>query len=177
MGEYVQDFEFSLVFDDGTTRHVLGYGTPLLDEQGHPRGAVHVLVDITDRKQAEEALLKAHDELELRVQKRTAQLRESEKIALDQMREIETYYHTAPIGLCVLDTDLRYLRINELLAQWNGIPASKHIGRTLREVLPWLADEVERVARQVIETGNPVINMEITGETPDQPGIEKNMDG
>ena len=49
-GEYVRDFEFSLVFDDGTTRHVLGYGTPLLDEQGNPRGAVHVLVDITAAK-------------------------------------------------------------------------------------------------------------------------------
>ena len=173
MGEHVQDFEFSLVFDDGTIRHVLGYGTPLLDEQGHPRGAVHVLVDITDRKQAEEALLKAHEELEHRVQKRTAQLRESEKIALDQMREIETYYRTAPIGLGVLDTDLRYLKINELLAQWNGIPASKHVGRTLREILPWLADEVERVTRQVIETGNPVNNMEINGETPDQPGMRR----
>jgi PAS domain S-box-containing protein len=55
-GVLVQDFEFSLVFDDGTTRHMLGYGTPLLDEQGQPRGAVNVLVDITKRKQAEEAL-------------------------------------------------------------------------------------------------------------------------
>jgi PAS domain S-box-containing protein len=172
-GEHVQDLEFDLVFDDGTTRHLLGYGTPLLDEHGHPRGAVHVLVDITERKRAEEVLRKAHEELELQVQRRTAQLRESEKIALDQMREIETFYHTAPIGLCVLDTDLRYLRINELLAGWNGLPASKHIGKTLREVLPSLADEVEQAARQVIETGNPVINTEITGEAPDQPGIKR----
>jgi PAS domain S-box-containing protein len=173
MGELVRDFEFDLVFDDGTTRHVLGYGTPLLDEHGHPRGAVHVMMDITDRKQAQKTLLKAREELELQVQRRTAQLRESEKIALDQMREIETYYHTAPIGLCVLDTNLRYLRINELLAGWNGIPTSKHVGRTLREILPLLADEVERMARQVIETGNPVTNKEITGETPDQPGIRR----
>ena len=55
-GEYVQDFEFSLAFDDGMRRHVLGYGTPLLDEKQRPRGAVHVLVDITERKRAEETL-------------------------------------------------------------------------------------------------------------------------
>jgi len=55
-GAQVRDFEFSLVFDDGMVRHVLGYGTPLLDEQGCPRGAVHVLVDITARKHMEEAL-------------------------------------------------------------------------------------------------------------------------
>jgi PAS domain S-box-containing protein len=55
-GIQVQDFEFSLVFDDGTTRDVVGYGTPLRNQQGHPRGAVHVLVDITERKRAEEEL-------------------------------------------------------------------------------------------------------------------------
>jgi PAS domain S-box-containing protein len=52
-GEHVRDFEFRLVFDDGTARDLLGYGTPLLDERGRPRGAVHVLVDITKRKRAE----------------------------------------------------------------------------------------------------------------------------
>jgi len=55
-GEYVKDFEFSLAFTDGTTRHLLGYGTPLLDEQQQPHGAVHVLVDITERKKMEDAL-------------------------------------------------------------------------------------------------------------------------
>ena len=38
-------------------RHVLGYGTPLLDEKGSQRGTVAVLVDITERKQTE-AILK-----------------------------------------------------------------------------------------------------------------------
>jgi PAS domain S-box-containing protein len=54
LGERVRDFEFSLVFDDNTIRHVLGYGTPLQGDKGQPRGAVHVLVDITERKKAEE---------------------------------------------------------------------------------------------------------------------------
>ena len=64
-GEHVQDFEFSLVFDDGITSHLLGYGTPLLDEQNRPRGAVHVLVDITERKQAEVLLQRQADLLHL----------------------------------------------------------------------------------------------------------------
>jgi PAS domain S-box-containing protein len=55
-GTRVEDFEFSIAFDDGATRHVLGYGTPLRDEEGRPRGAVHVLVDITERKRAEDEL-------------------------------------------------------------------------------------------------------------------------
>jgi len=61
----VQNFEFSLVFDDGTTREVLGYGMPLWDDKGRPRGAVHVLVDITERKHAEEALRHSETRLTL----------------------------------------------------------------------------------------------------------------
>ncbi len=63
-GEHVRDFEFTLAFDDGVIRHLLGYGTPLLDGQQRTRGAVHALVDITERKQAEEARQRALDESE-----------------------------------------------------------------------------------------------------------------
>ncbi len=49
-------------------------GAPLLDEQGRIIGGIAVIVDITDRKRAEEELQKAHDELELRVRQRTEEL-------------------------------------------------------------------------------------------------------
>ncbi len=64
-GEHVRDFEITLVFDDGMVRHVLGYGTPLLDDRGRPRGAVVSLVDITERKKAEEALRLSEQRLAL----------------------------------------------------------------------------------------------------------------
>ncbi|HUH67390.1 MAG TPA: PAS domain-containing protein [Syntrophales bacterium] len=64
-GEEVRDFEFSIVFADGTIRQVMGYGTPLFDENGQPRGAIHTLVDITDRKRTEEALRESEARLTL----------------------------------------------------------------------------------------------------------------
>ena len=50
--------------------------------------------------------------------------------------ELDHLYQTAPVGLCLLDRNLRYLRINELLAEFHGKPVSEHIGRPIREVLP-----------------------------------------
>ena len=90
-----------------------------------------------------------------------------------RLLEIEAIYQTAPVGLCVLDADLRYVRINERLAEINGVPAADHIGRTVREVVPHLADAVEPVFRRILETGEPVLDVEVTGETPAQPGVER----
>ena len=70
--------------------------------------------DISQRKRAEE------------------ELRQSQTLAQRQLMEIEAIYQTAPIGLTILDRDLRYERINHRLAEINGIAAEDHIGRTVR---------------------------------------------
>jgi len=78
-GERVEGIEFSLVFDDGTVREVVGYGMPLQNANGQPRGSILALVDITERKRAEEGLKKAKEELEVRVQERTEELQKSQQ--------------------------------------------------------------------------------------------------
>ena len=72
-----------------------------------------------------------------------AALRESEERAGRQLLELQTLYRTAPIGLALVDRDLRFLRINDKLAEIDGMPIDAHIGRTLREVVPSVADTVE----------------------------------
>jgi signal transduction histidine kinase len=58
-GKESRDYEFDLVFDDGTTRHLLGNAAPLRDERGEPWGSVGAFIDITDRKRAEDSLREA----------------------------------------------------------------------------------------------------------------------
>jgi PAS domain S-box-containing protein len=72
-----------------------------------------------------------------------------------------------------LDRDLRFLRINERLAEINGIPAADHIGKTVRELLPGLADAAEPGMRRVLETGEPRLNIEIVSEMPDSKGAQR----
>ncbi|MDP2577719.1 MAG: PAS domain-containing protein, partial [Candidatus Palauibacterales bacterium] len=93
--------------------------------------------------------------------------------APEDIAELDHLYRTAPVGLCLLDTELRYLRINERLAEINGRPVSAHIGRQVREVLPQLAEMLEPLLRRVIETREPVLDLEVSATTPAQPGVQR----
>lgn len=84
--------------------------------------------------------------------------------------ELETAYNESPVGLAVLDTELRFRRINPRLAAMNGIPVEAHIGRTVGELLPALEGAAKSLAREIIETGQPKLDIEIAGETPLNPG-------
>lgn len=98
---------------------------------------------------------------------------ESEKRFRDQLTELEHIYNTSPVGLCMMDTDLRFVRINKKMAVINGKPVSEHIGRHLNDVLPEIASEVEPIYRKVIESGEPKLNFEVGGTTPAQPDVER----
>ncbi|WP_399881730.1 SpoIIE family protein phosphatase [Streptomyces sp. BBFR51] len=79
----------------------------------------------------------------------------------------------SPIGLAVLDTELRYVSVNPALERLNGVPAGDHLGRTIREVLPQVhADPLEAAARGVLESGLPVVDQPATGRTPADPDEE-----
>lgn len=100
-------------------------------------------------------------------------LRQTQELAQRQLVELEAIYQTAPIGLTIFDADLRYVRINQRLAEMNGVSIEGHIGRTLREIIPDLANESEQLLHQVLETGQPRLNLEISGATIAQPGINR----
>ncbi len=79
-------------------------------------------------------------------------------------------YGQAPIGLCHFDLDLRYIHINERLADLNGLAVNEHLGQTVGDVLPDVAPSVEEKLRQVITTGEPSEVETVEAPTPAQPG-------
>ncbi|WP_328907801.1 SpoIIE family protein phosphatase [Streptomyces sp. NBC_00234] len=79
----------------------------------------------------------------------------------------------SPIGLAVVDTNLRYVMVNPALERINGLPAKEHLGRSVREVLPFLdADTIEAAMRQVLSTGVPLVDQDTVGRTHDDPDTE-----
>jgi PAS domain S-box-containing protein len=78
---------------------------------------------------------------------------------------LDTLLASAPVGLGFLDRELRYVRLNPALAAINGMPLEAHLGRTTYEVNPQLPPVVDSLRRYALETGKPVVNAEVSGET------------
>jgi PAS domain S-box-containing protein len=90
-----------------------------------------------------------------------AALAVSEQEVRRQYAQLATIYREAPVGLAFTDTHLRYVGVNNCMAEINGATAEAHLGRTVREVLPQLAETIEPIYRRVLATGEPIINLEI----------------
>lgn len=104
-----------------------------------------------------------------------AEVREDDRQRLiikvhQEAKEIEQIYRYAPVGLCLLDRDLRFVRINEQLAELTGKPMAAHIGCTIRQIIPEMADEIEQIHGRVLVFGEPVLDAEVHGLTASGPG-------
>jgi PAS domain S-box-containing protein len=96
-------------------------------------------------------------------------LRASERVAYGRLAQLRTTYASAPVGLCFVDSDLRYLAMNNTLAEMHGHPPDFYLGKTVREATPELGDAGEEHFRRAINTGRPVLDVEVEGATVTRP--------
>jgi formate hydrogenlyase transcriptional activator len=78
---------------------------------------------------------------------------------------LAAYFSSSTVGLGILDTELRYIAINNALAEINGVPAPDHLGKTVREILGDVAGRVEPEFQRVLSTREPV-SLEISATLP-----------
>jgi PAS domain S-box-containing protein len=103
----------------------------------------------------------------------TRRLRRAAVAAADSraaLCEMEVAYDQAPLGLAVLDRKLRFLRTNRMLAEQNGMPVEDHIGKSIHEVVPEIADTAAPILREVMRTGVPLVGLEFERATQAHPG-------
>jgi PAS domain S-box-containing protein len=118
-----------------------------LGPEGSPTGAIAVLQNVTVVKQAE-------------------------RLALARLQELESLYRNAPIGLAYVDRELRYVRVNDVLAEMNALTPPEHIGLRFNALFPELGDLAERIARPIIDEGRSVRDMEVRTRPPNDPEVE-----
>src|SRR5262249_36397532 len=97
---------------------------------------------------------------------------QSEQEVRCQYAQLAAIYSNARVGLSFVDTQLRFVNVNDYLAEINGLPAAAHLGRTLHEVAPNLAHTIEPEYQRVIETNQPILDHEVHGRTATQPDVE-----
>ena len=138
----------------------LAQGKPLIWSKHSDRESA----DMADALGALERDLRRHrTQLESLVAERTLALEKSTRL-------LETVYATAPIGMLFVDRELHIVMINQYLAAINGASVTQHLGRPVGAMLydEAVRAEVERCLRQVLETGLPIVDMELKGHSGQQ---------
>ncbi len=82
----------------------------------------------------------------------------------DTLSLLDSMLANAPIGLAFFDRRRRFVRVNQVFAGMTGVALSRHLGRTLPELLPQpVAQELEDTVEHVFLEEQPVRDLELTG--------------
>jgi PAS domain S-box-containing protein len=148
---------------DGARVHLLPHPTPLHDCSGALIGAVNVLVDITERKQAEEAIRQLNETLEQRVEQRSQLMMQ----AFTELRASEDRFRLLVQG--VADYAIFMLDPNGFVTNWNA-GAARIKGYTAEEIVGHHfsrfyaeEDQQRRLPQTVLETARRTGKYEAEG--------------
>ncbi len=160
------EVEYRLRRHDGIYRYFLARGTPVFRENGSVQEWVGICIDITERKRTEEELRKSRDELELRVQERTAELAMAYKELKEQSRILESFFRYTVTPLVFLDRDFNFLRVNEAYAKACRRKVSEFPGHNHFEFYP---SDAKAKFEEVVQTKEPYAAIARPFDFPDHP--------
>jgi len=158
--------EKRLIRQDGSILWVDVSVSPIMDVAGKPQSAVAVEVDITRRKQAEEALQQLNLQLESRVERRTAQLQETNralqqeitdrKQAEELLRNWAHIFEHSDWGIATF-RDENFMMVNPTYSKMHGYTAAELVGRPVKDVFaPETHTEFPKQLRTAYEKGHHV---------------------
>ena len=83
------------------------------------------------------------------------------------LTELRLLYENAPIGLAFLSPDCRYQQINRHLTEICGISIADHLGKSVRNTVPQVAEQVEYIVQTILRTGESITGVPVNGQRPD----------
>ena len=144
----------SRVRKDGAPLELTVSTAPIRNSSGAVTGIISLYTDVSVQRGAEE------------------RLRLRQALADEQLEQLERFYADAPVGLGFLDTELQFVRVNERMAQINGLPMPEHTGKRLGEVAPEFAAGIGDACRSVLATGMAVTDFEFQAAPAGAPGAQ-----
>jgi PAS domain S-box-containing protein len=95
----------------------------------------------------------------------------------DDGHNLQQLLNVSPVGLALIDRDLRYLYVNDAMAAMNGVPAAAHVGRTPMELWPGVpAENYVPHVRAVLDGTAETRHARVAGESPAEPGRQRHWD-
>jgi len=116
-------------------------------------------------------LQQAIAERDRRIDQLERDLAAARRAATESQVVLDTLLDRAPIGFAMYDHELRCVRANAALVQMIGLRVEELLGRTLSEVFSEPARAIEDHMRSVLVTGNPIVNVELSGMVPGSPNL------
>ncbi|HXC96078.1 MAG TPA: EAL domain-containing protein [Edaphobacter sp.] len=92
-----------------------------------------------------------------------------EGLPTQRLAQLNAIYDGAPVGLCFLDRNLRFVSVNKRLAEMHNLPVASHLGRHITEILLEKFSQCEPYLLRALE-GEPYAGLEIHSPDPRRPG-------
>ena len=127
---------------DGTHKQILNSAIPVLDEQGHMYGVFVINEDVTQRKQAEQALTQSKE-------------------------LIEKAFNSIDVLIAYLDRDFNFISVNEAYSKSDGRPVDFFRGKNHFDLYPH--PENQAIFQRVVDTGEAYSVLEKPFEYPEDP--------
>jgi len=89
------------------------------------------------------------------------------------LAEIEELYRVSPQAMALIDSELRFLRVNRRMAEIDGVAIEEHVGVPVADVIPQVSDQLTEPVQEVFASGAPVLGRQITGRTVEKPDEDR----
>jgi PAS domain S-box-containing protein len=98
------------------------------------------------------------------------QYRSTEEAAKQSREIVNAFFSSSTVGFGILDSQLRYTRVNDVLPRMAALRPEDLLGKSVPQVFGARGERTEAVLRNVLKTGTPLLDREITAELPGRPG-------
>lgn len=98
------------------------------------------------------------------------QYRRTEEAANQSREIVNAFFSSSTVGFGILDSQLRYTRVNDVLPRMAALKPEDLLGKTVPEIFGPRGMRTESVLRDVLKNGKPLLDREITAELPGAPG-------
>jgi len=98
------------------------------------------------------------------------QYQQTQNLARQTREIVNAFFSSSTVGFGILDSHLRYTRVNDVLPRMAGLNPDDLLGKSVPEIFGPRGVRTEAVLRKVLQTGTPLLDREISTELPGKPG-------